>query len=280
MDPATVALLGTIAGATIFLGLPFGRIGSLSAGWRAMLNAIAIGVLLFILWDVAAQAMEPLEAALQAATGGAGWTDFVELSIIAAGGLAAGLLGLVAYQGWISDRGLARRPGPGTASATELSGRGSVATTDAGRLALLIAVGIGLHNFAEGLAIGQSAAAGELTLAVLLIVGFGLHNATEGFGIVAPLAAGSARPSWGFLALLGLIGGGPTLLGTLLGQLVVDDRLSMLFLALAAGSILFVVTQLLRVADRAGRPMLIAVGLLVGIGLGVATDLVLVAAGA
>ena len=71
---------------------------------------------------------------------------------------------------------------------------------------LLIAVGIGLHNFAEGLAIGQSAASGDIALATLLVIGFGLHNATEGFGIVAPLAADETaeRPSWAFLGLLGL----------------------------------------------------------------------------
>src|SRR6202158_1308239 len=103
--------------------------------------------------------------------------------------------------------------------------------------------GIGLHNFAEGLAIGTSAAAGEISLAVLLVIGFGLHNATEGFGIVAPLAG--QRPSWGFLALLGLVGGGPTFAGTLVGQRFVNDIVSIAFLGLAAGSILYVVIELL-----------------------------------
>jgi ZIP family zinc transporter len=63
----------------------------------------------------------------------------------------------------------------------------------------LIAVGIGLHNFGEGLAIGGSAVRGEIGLATLLVVGFALHNATEGFGIVAPLAGAAQRPGWGFL---------------------------------------------------------------------------------
>lgn len=89
--------------------------------------------------------------------------------------------------------------------------------------ALMIATGIGLQNFAEGLAIGNSGAQGELSLAVLFIIGFGLHNASEGFGIVAPLAAEGERPFWITLLRLGLIGGGPTFLGTLVGQHLVND---------------------------------------------------------
>src|SRR5439155_24383261 len=77
-------------------------------------------------------------------------------------------------------------------------------------LSIFIAAGIGLHNFAEGLAIGQSAAADELSLAIALIVGFGLHNATEGFGIVAPLTGEKEPPSWTFLGVLGLVRGAPT----------------------------------------------------------------------
>ncbi len=75
-----------------------------------------------------------------------------------------------------------------------------------------------MHNFGEGLAIGQAAAASKISLAVTLIIGFGLHNATEGFGICGPIAGEGTKPSWGFLGLLGLIGGAPTFLGTLLGQ--------------------------------------------------------------
>src|SRR6185437_10309355 len=99
---------------------------------------------------------------------------------------------LVGYETWMKRRaGRSLAPiGPGAMSLTEAAERRapSVLGRPAGQLALLIAVGIGLHNFAEGLAIGQSAAQGEIALATVLVIGFALHNATEGFGIVAPLA--------------------------------------------------------------------------------------------
>jgi ZIP family zinc transporter len=148
------------------------------------------------------------------------------------------------------------------------------------RLALFIALGIGLHNFAEGLAIGQSAAAGEIGLALVLIAGFGLHNATEGFGIVAPIAGESALPSWGFLILLGVIGGGPTFLGTALGRVWVNNAVSVAFLTLAAGSILYVVIELLNVNRASGFRKLVMWGILAGLLAGFFTDWVLVAAGA
>jgi ZIP family zinc transporter len=149
------------------------------------------------------------------------------------------------------------------------------------QLAFLIAVGIGLHNFAEGLAIGQSAASGEIGLATLLVIGFGLHNATEGFGIVAPLTSDSAeqRPTWAFLGLLGLIGGGPTFVGAAIGHSFTSEPVSIAFLTLAAGSIVYVVTQLVTVAMKSGRSDLVAVGILLGILAGFATDAVVTAAG-
>ena len=170
-----------------------------------------------------------------------------------------------------------RKPeGPGAAAATELT---RTKPSPAAQLALMIAIGIGLHNFAEGLAIGNSAASGEISLAVLLIIGFGLHNATEGFGIVAPLAAEGTRPSWAALGLLGLIGGGPTFIGTLIGQRVVNETLSVAFLGLAAGSILYVVIELLAVARRSGLKELTTWMILLGLLLGFATDAIVTAAG-
>ena len=149
----------------------------------------------------------------------------------------------------------------------------------------MIAVGIGLHNFAEGLAIGQAAGKSEIALATLLVIGFALHNATEGFGIVAPLAGEvtvdgrHAVPSWGFLLAMGAIGGGPTFIGTAVGHAFTSDALSVVFLSLAAGSILYVVIQLTAVAAKNKRMDLFAYGLLIGIVAGFLTDAVVIAAG-
>ena len=155
-----------------------------------------------------------------------------------------------------------------------------VNASPARQLALLIAVGIGLHNFAEGLAIGQSAASGDIALATLLVIGFGLHNATEGFGIVAPLAGDDAAlPSWGYLLMLGAIGGGPTFLGAALGHGFTSEPVSVAFLTLAAGSIIYVVTQLVGIATKAKRSDLLAYGILLGLVAGFATDAIVTAAG-
>ena len=149
----------------------------------------------------------------------------------------------------------------------------------------MIAVGIGLHNFAEGLAIGQAAAKSEIALATLLVIGFALHNATEGFGIVAPLAGEVTEdgrrslPSWSFLLAMGAIGGGPTFVGTAVGHAFTSQALSVVFLSLAAGSILYVVIQLTGVAAKNKRMDLFAYGLLIGIILGFLTDAIVTAAG-
>jgi zinc transporter, ZIP family len=297
MSEPKILLLGFIAGVTILIGLPLGRVRSVKPGTRQFLNALAIGILIFLLWDVLVHAFEPVDIALGKLHDGSGGVGpvagYAALFFL---GITVGLGSLVLYEGWLGSRARAvssssssassassRRFGPGTMAPEELAVprmRGISGWSAARRLSLLIAIGIGLHNFGEGLAIGGSAAAGEIGLATVLVIGFALHNGTEGFGIVAPLAAEGDRPSWGFLLLMGLIGGGPTFVGTAVGRQFTSDAMSVIFLTLAAGSILYVVIQLLGVAHKNGRKELIYWGVLLGLCAGFVTDMVVTAGGA
>jgi len=277
MSSGQILVLGAIAGATIFLGLPLGRMQSISLRTKSFLSATATGILLFLLWDVLSAAVEPVEAALTEGQD----TRFFWLAFLLTAGFGIGLLSLAFYDRWLKRRRDRALLGPGAASMAEYEVERHVVTmSPSSWLAVFIATGIGLHNFSEGLAIGQAAASDELSLALVLIIGFGLHNATEGFGIVAPLAGDKNPPSWRFLALLGLIGGGPTFVGTLVGQAWVSEALSVVFLALAAGSILYVVVELITICRQLASRELLLAGIFLGLVLGFATDFVLVAAGA
>jgi ZIP family zinc transporter len=276
MSTAQTLGLGALAGLTIFLGLPLGRMQNVTAATKAFLAAIATGVLIFLLWDILSQAFGPVETALKEGHGG----RFAWLAFLLTAGFFVGLMALVYYDVWMKRRRRRAFLGPGAASTAEFEHEHHfVGMSPARWLAIFIATGIGLHNFSEGLAIGQSAASDQISLAIVLIIGFGLHNATEGLGICAPLAGDKERPSWGFLGLLGLIGGAPTFIGTVVGQVWVSEAVSIVFLALAAGSILYVVMELLNVGRMLASKTLMAWGVLLGLFLGFATDLILVAAG-
>jgi zinc transporter, ZIP family len=278
MDPTQVAILGAIAGFTIFLGLPVGRIRSISPRTRGFLSVVSAGILLFIFWDVLAASHEVLDSSLRAAQDGGSWGSFVVRLAMVLGGLALGALGL----GWLESRMMRRRPPiAGGAEAPPLERAHSSVELEARHAALslgmMIALAIGLHNFSEGLAIGVSARAGEVGLAGTLILGFALHNATEGFGIVGPL--GDVTPSWRWLFLAGLVGGGPTFVGTLIGYRVSSQPLEVAFYALAAGAILYVIGQIWGSASRRFSTTFVLTGLVVGFALGLLTDLVIGAGG-
>jgi ZIP family zinc transporter len=236
MSTGHILLLGAIAGATIFVGLPVARLQGLSPNVRVGLSSLATGILVFLLWDVLSNAVDPIDSALN----GHRWGRAGELAALGAAGFVAGLMSLVYYDAWMKRRANRRQSqlvGPGAAAVDEFVERQRIDLMNpAVRLAFLIAIGIGVHNFGEGLAIGQAAASSEIGLAVTLIIGFGLHNATEGFGICGPLTGAGIRPRWGLLGLLGLIGGVPTFLGTVVGQAWSSDAVSVVFFAVAGCS--------------------------------------------
>lgn len=257
MSFAETVVLGAIAGLTIYLGLPLARARRVDERSRAALAMLSVGILAFIFMDVTAHGQEIVSASLSSFHDHrTSFGHVVSLFVLLAAGFTAGTVGIAAAEARL---GASARMRPEAADRALHTG-------------MTIAAAIGLHNFAEGLAIGVSARAGEIALATVLIVGFGLHNATEGFGIIGPL--GSVRPSWRWLGLAGLIGGGPTFVGTVVGYELHSDALELCFYALAGGAIIFVVGEIWAAARRAGHRLLGLTMLAAGFLVGVATDLV------
>ncbi|HEU4450578.1 MAG TPA: hypothetical protein VFR63_11450 [Gaiellaceae bacterium] len=214
------ALVGIVPVALGLLWLPSLR--SARPEWLAAFMALTGGLLTFLAVEALAEALE-LQAALPGALGGTG------LVLL---GVAGSYLALTFLSRRLGGRGAARGAGLGGLA-----------------LATLVAIGIGVHNLGEGLAVGTSFALGELTLGTFLVVGFMVHNVTEGLGIAAPLAEG-ARATLARLAALTLVAGAPTILGAWLGGYVTSDVLAVLFFAVAAGAALQVVVEVGRFVAR------------------------------
>lgn len=281
MGFAETALLGAIAGLTIYLGLPLGRVGRVDDRLRVALAMFSVGILAFIFMDVTTHGQDIINTTLGAFKHHkASLVHVLALFGLLVVGFTAGTAGISTLEQRLRTRRPLRPPiagGDRTANLTagQLAGYDASAA-DARRRTLqtgmTVAVAIGLHNFAEGLAIGVSAKAGAIGLATVLVIGFGMHNATEGFGIVGPL--GGTRPSWKWLGLAGLIGGGPTFVGTLVGYQVHSNALELCFYALAGGAILYVVGEIWTGMRRYGHRTLGLYLLAGGFLAGVATDLV------
>lgn len=279
MSFAETALLGALAGFTIYLGLTVGRLQLLGARTRVALAMFSVGILVFLLVDVLAHGFEISEEAVSAFHDGKGsFLHAAALALLLVGGFALGSAGLGILERRLraGQRVLPPIAGGATDAISaedhqRLMAYASAARTQALQTGLIIATAIGLHNFAEGLAMGVSARAGEIGLATVLMVGFALHNATEGFGIIGPL--GDVRPSWRWLALAGLIGGGPTFLGSMVGYNVTSQPLELVFYALAGGAILYVIGEIWHGMRRYGHREL-GLGLLAaGFAAGILTDL-------
>jgi zinc transporter ZupT len=245
-----MALLGVYVGvipvALGMLWLPWIR--RIPPAWLRAVMALTVGLLAFLAIDATLEGFELAGEGSQA-FGGAG--------LVLVGGAASFLL-LSGVSAWLAQR---RR-------AAQAAGASS------GTLALLIAVGIGLHNLGEGVAIGSAYAVGALALGAFLVVGFALHNTTEGLAIVAPLAG--ARPSPGRLALLGLVAGAPAVLGAWIGASAFNASLAAFLFGFGAGAIVQVIVQLApSLRDGHGRTLHpVAVGgLLAGMAVMFATGL-------
>ena len=227
---ALMALLGLYVGVIpVTLGmlwLPFLR--RAGAGLMRGLMALTIGLLAFLAVDATLEAFEVSGEAPQALGGGA-------LVVV---GAAVAFLALTAIDAHMRER---RRQARSEGAGAE-------------RLALMVAIGIGLHNLGEGLAIGSAYATGALALGVFLVVGFAIHNTTEGLAIVAPLAG--RRPPLRRLLGLGLIAGGPAILGAWIGALAFNPSLAALLLGVGVGAIAQVIVQLVpTIRDGAGRAL-------------------------
>jgi ZIP family zinc transporter len=272
--------LGAIAGSSIFIGLPLGRLRILDERARVCLAMFSVGILAFIFMDVSKHGEAILETTLdryQANSASLG--HVLGLFALLAIGFTAGTAGISAAERRLRARRLGPPPIAGAEAAAvdaEQLARARAAADDARRRALqtgmCIATAIGLHNFAEGLAIGVSAKAGAVSLATVLIIGFGLHNATEGFGIVGPL--GDVRPSWAWLGLAGIVGGGPTFIGTIVGYQLHSQPLELTFYALAGGAVLYVIGEIWTGMRRYGHHTLGLYMIAGGFLAGVATDLI------
>lgn len=210
-------LVGVVPVALGLLWLPTLR--RVDARWLAAFLALTAGLLTFLAVDALSEALE-LQAALPGALQGPG------LILL---GVAFSYLGL----SWVSHRFSAARARTTGTSGEPLSGIA---------LATLVAIGIGLHNLGEGLAIGSSFALGELALGTFLIVGFMIHNLTEGLGIAAPLAEGE-RIAPGRVATLALVAGAPAILGAWIGAYLASEVTAVLFFGIAVGAALQVVVE-------------------------------------
>jgi ZIP family zinc transporter len=278
MSFAETVLLGALAGFTIYLGLPFGRIEFVSQRARVALAMFSVGVLAFLFAEVLVHGIEIVEEHFDALHEGEGsLLAGLGLGALFGAGFTAGSAGLAL----VERRMRSVKPPPIAGGATdamtveqaELVADELSARAHALRTGMTIAAAIGMHNFAEGLAIGVSANTGEIGLATVLIIGFAVHNATEGFGIVGPL--GDVRPSWTWLAIAGLVGGGPVFLGAIVGYNVSSEPLELLFYSVSAGAILYVIGEVWNAMRRLGHRELGLLMLAAGVTLGAMTEMII-----
>lgn len=225
-----MALIGVYIGVLpVVLGMLFlPLMRRLDASWIRLAMAVTIGLLGFLVIDGSLEG-------LQIADQGSGAFGGVALVII---GAVVAYFALTAIDRYLRSR----------RDAAQAQGASGF------RLALMVAIGIGLHNLGEGLAIGSAYAIGALALGAFLIIGFAIQNTTEGFAVVAPL--NNERPSLGRLALLGVIAGAPAILGTVVGATAYNAELASLLIGVGVGAVVQVIGQLVpAMRDATGQAL-------------------------
>lgn len=241
VDLVYAAALGVVAGVIpVYLGLiPVSVLRRISSAWSGLLGTFSVGILLFLFIDVMEEAVELTAEAN------------VGVPLLMPVGFALGLLppALATY----------RRAAK---NGRDLAAPGFV-TPNRIFIAYMIALGIGLHNFGEGLALGASYAAGTIGLTTLLVVGFALHNSTEGFGIVAPVSGIRLRVRDPIL--MGSVAGVPTVFGSLAGSLAYSHAMGAIFFGAAGGALLFVIIQVLRVSYSSERSVSHMISIIFGL---------------
>lgn len=281
MDYWQLIMLGAIAGFTIFLGLPIATVKNLSPHKKGLLNALALGILIFLIIDVFSNAWDHASHAAESAFSENGSLSNAIFALVALfGGIAISMIGLVLYESRIAGRSVPQILSLENLKEGDDHLKQLFHEASAYKMTMMIAIGIGAHNFSEGLAIGQSYVAGEIGLAILLIIGFGAHNTTEGFGIAGPLSGLINRPKIRFLLFMGLIGGGPTFIGTVLGSIWNSDLVFILFLSIAGGALIYVSMLMYNAGRRYTTNTIMMVGIFVGLCAGFLTDLIISLGGA
>ena len=236
-------ILGAIAAVSLFLGLPVARWRGASERSRGMLALVSAGVLLFLIIEVGYGAMRAVEVSAKAGE----IRDATQLGLVFFIGFSTGLIGLSWLEEWRDKR---RQSG-----------------TNPMEVATVIAIGLGLYNFAEGLALGHLFAGDVVRIGTMLLIGLALHNATEGLSIAGPLVG--LNVSWTRLLSLGIIGGVPSLLGAALGVWV-SPLIELFFLSVATGSLIYVTRELFRIRFKTlgaiGAMTAVAAGVFIGFG--------------
>lgn len=234
---SNVVALSILAGTMIFLGLPLARLENVTPSRKAFLNALSIGILLYLTLDLLGHARELPWEVITAATAEPPSLALL-LIVLFLGGIGAGFTFLM----YLQRRWNRKSPALDSGILARTT-RDRIVNVQARHASILIAAAIGLYNFAQGLGIGQAGrftiptAVGSPDDVLLLLIGFALHNAAKGVAMASPLVG--QRPDWKQLLTVGVVAGAPTVVGTVIGATFWNPYVFVGVLTVAAGAVMF-----------------------------------------